>query len=371
MIALPSIAFGGFSGSAKDVTARNHKGRSVLSVRSWPTGPATTAQVVRRGDLGKISRTYKTLSDSQMQGWERLANSATGRSVLGQKAKLTGHNLFVRLNANLAYIGEDIIYNAPETSFDLPTVQFEDIWVTPPAVLISGIEWPAENLRLVVKMSDAQSPGVSVGWAKTVIVAPNMTPDWGEVDVTTLYTNIMGVTPVPGLHYFVELYWIDANTGYTGVPLQIDVIASENTSKNGQVYNGPRVKLMKGVNLTTENNTFREFDLELSVGSAYVSLEALLYRNDYGHLGPAIIDPVPPVFSELYQGKRFGLLGRSSNLEQDERVIVTIFTCSWRPDPYDPDKAYKMEVKLPGGISLYEFEYEIFDTSVFVNKNGE
>ena len=48
MIVLPSIAFGGFSGSAKDVTARQVGGRSILSVRAWPTGQTTNAQVARR-----------------------------------------------------------------------------------------------------------------------------------------------------------------------------------------------------------------------------------------------------------------------------------------------------------------------------------
>ena len=38
MIALPSIAFGGFSGSAKGVTARQVGGRSILSLKCFPTG---------------------------------------------------------------------------------------------------------------------------------------------------------------------------------------------------------------------------------------------------------------------------------------------------------------------------------------------
>lgn len=49
MIALPSIAFGRFSVSAKGVTARQVSGRSILSVKCWPTGEATGAQLVRRG----------------------------------------------------------------------------------------------------------------------------------------------------------------------------------------------------------------------------------------------------------------------------------------------------------------------------------
>lgn len=51
MQTLPSIAFGGFSGSAKGVTARQVAGRTILSVKSWPTGQTTNAQVAITPEL--------------------------------------------------------------------------------------------------------------------------------------------------------------------------------------------------------------------------------------------------------------------------------------------------------------------------------
>ena len=93
MIALPSFAFGGFSGSAKGVTARQVGGRSILFVRCWPTGVATGTQLVRRASLKKISKSWKDLSSDQMRDWDRLAEHATGQSVFGQAAKLSGLNL--------------------------------------------------------------------------------------------------------------------------------------------------------------------------------------------------------------------------------------------------------------------------------------
>lgn len=103
MIANPSIAFNEFSGSAKGVTARFTKGRTVLSVRSYPTGLATAAQLVSRNSLNKISRAYKQLSDSQQLAWGILAERLNTRTVLGSKIKLTPHNAFVRLNCNRAH----------------------------------------------------------------------------------------------------------------------------------------------------------------------------------------------------------------------------------------------------------------------------
>ena len=62
MIALPSIAFGGFSGSAKGVTARYQDGRSILSLKSYPTGEATVLQIARRTSLKKITKTWPLLT---------------------------------------------------------------------------------------------------------------------------------------------------------------------------------------------------------------------------------------------------------------------------------------------------------------------
>ena len=89
MIALPSIAFGGFSGSAKGVTARQVGGRSILSVKCWPTGAATGAQLIRQASLKKISKSWKELTSDQMHDWDRLAETATGQSVFGQAAQLS------------------------------------------------------------------------------------------------------------------------------------------------------------------------------------------------------------------------------------------------------------------------------------------
>lgn len=100
MIALPSIAFGGFSGSAKGVTARQVGGRSILSVKCWPTGAATGAQLVRRASLKKISKS-----------WNKLALSQEARSVLGTKGKISGANLFTRLNYWIVACG-----GTPETN---------------------------------------------------------------------------------------------------------------------------------------------------------------------------------------------------------------------------------------------------------------
>ena len=121
MIALPSIAFEGFSGSAKGVTARRVGGRNILSCKCWPTGAATVAQVARRASLKKISKSWKLLSSEQMQEWDRLAEHAAGASVLGKKAELTGQNLYVRLNVNRQWLAKLSFLLLPSPMWPFPT----------------------------------------------------------------------------------------------------------------------------------------------------------------------------------------------------------------------------------------------------------
>ena len=226
MQALPSIAFGGFSGSAKGVTARQVAGRTILSVKSFPTGPTTNAQVVRRTSMSKISKSWKLLSTDQMREWDRLAEHASGQSAFGQKAEISGMNLYIRLNVNRAMAGEVLLSNAPESIVAVPNVEYTQVIVTPQLMVMAGVRHQPAPYKLVVKMSASQSAGISNGWSKTVIITPGIEDDWGEADVTTLYLKTIGVEPVPGEKVFVEAYWLDTSTGFAGIEARDTVIVT-------------------------------------------------------------------------------------------------------------------------------------------------
>lgn len=202
--ALPSIAFECFSGSAKGVTARQVAGGTILSVKSWPTGQTTNAQVARRTSISKILKSWKLLSNDQMREWDRLAEHTSGQSAFGQKAEISGMNLYIRLNVNRAMAGETLLSSAPAGTVAVPNVEYSQIAVTPELVAITDIKHQASPYKLVVKMSAGQSAGISNGWSKTVIITPGIEDDWGEADVTTLYLKTIGVEPVPGQKVFVE-----------------------------------------------------------------------------------------------------------------------------------------------------------------------
>ena len=267
MKALPSIAFNEFKGSAGDVTARVSKGRQVLSARSMHSSSKTPAQAVSRNRLAKISRSYKKLTDVQMKAWAVLAEKMKGISTFGQAAELTPHNAFVRINSNLQMVGMPLLNDAPAYINDVPEGLYEDLWISPDMIIFTGLEQPSDSHVLVFKMSPALSPGVSSGWGQTVIITPGMAPDWGDADLTALYTDVMGIAPEAGKKYFCEFYWMDKNTGFTGESMAISAVCKAGSTAYNREYT-PRVMItQKQVVPTDETASVEDFKFELSPGS--------------------------------------------------------------------------------------------------------
>lgn len=271
MIALPSIAFEGFSGSAKGVTARRVGGRNILSVKSHPTGPTTNAQVVRRTSMGKISKSWKQLSSEQMRDWDRLAEHASGSSVFGQKAEISGLNLYIRLNVSRTMAGESILTNAPEQLVALPNVSYTALWVTPKNIVIKGIAHEA-GLKLVIKMSAGQSAGVSSGWSKTVILSPGMEDDWGDADMTYLYLKTIGVKPAVGEKVFLEMYWLDPVTGFTGQTTYDSKVCETEAEAEAEGYVKRNKITMADLK---EESHVSECDVDFSTNSPVISFDAV------------------------------------------------------------------------------------------------
>ena len=272
MIVLPSIAFGGFSGSAKDVTARQRDGRSILTVRCWPTGQATNAQVARRASMSKITKSYKTLTAAQMQEWERLAEHASGTSIFGQKAELSGINLYVRLNVNRVMAGESMLVNAPATLSSVPNASYRLAVVSPSMVVFQGIKHQSAPNKLVVKMSAAVSPGISNGWSKTVIISPSTEDDWGEADLTTLYTKTIGITPEVGQKVFIEVYWMNTATGETGQEYRSSVICMTD-EQAAALVGGSRVRYTEDNIKST--STVSVCEMEFTTGAPVIYFDIL------------------------------------------------------------------------------------------------
>ena len=318
MIAKPSIAFNDFSGTAKDVTARSVNGRNILSVRAQQSKIVTPAQAVSRNKLSKISRAYKQLSDSQMTAWGTLASHLKGISTFGSPAELTPHNAFVRINSNRAMVGMPLLTEAPVYKADVPEVLYEDLWISHDMIVFTGLEVPSDTYRLVVKMSPAQSPGTSSGWSKTVIVAPGIVDDWGEANITKLFTETIGVAPQAGMKYYLECWWLDTETGFTGESMWVSAICKEGSTAYNETYT-PRARVT--LDNIAESEGFESLDIELSHGSTILSVDATYSNNTGVASGEFVLKKTNKTLPDL----RAWALARCSNPERNWMARPNLF----------------------------------------------
>ena len=134
--------------------------------------------------------------------------------------------------------------------------------------MFGGIKHESAPLNFVVKMSVSQSAGVSNGWSKTVIITPGMEDDWGEADVTRLYLKTIGVEPVPGEKVFIETYWLDTATGFTGLECRDTVVVT------GESPYQRRVKATMYNLDPTEESHVSSLDVDFSTGAPVAQFDA-------------------------------------------------------------------------------------------------
>ena len=350
MIVKPSIAFNDFSGTAKDVTARNVHGRNILSSRAQHSKIVTPAQAVSRNRLSRISRTFRQLSDSQINQWEVLAGHMKGISTFGQSAEMTAHNAFVRINTNRAMVGMPPLTEAPPYINDVPEVDYEDFWIMPERIVFMNVQQPSDNHFLVVKMSPAQSPGVTNGWSKTVIVAPGVDVEYGDVDLTERYINIKGFELIAGQKYFCEFWWLDSTTGFTGESMMISAICKE-TSVGYDAPYVPRTIIEVDEAYDAPTRCYlADMEVGLVKGSALANGKFIYeWRNTRVNMYVEDVTFPPGVFP-----CKMAFMGRGTRLDPTSINLVSVSV-----------EKYSDGMRLQIDAESYRTEryYEVFDTT--------
>ena len=112
----PSIAFDEMSGSAKGVTAAKTRGRKYIRNRGYGGSTRTAFQSSVKAVFKQLSQAWQGLTNEQILAWNAAANTAQGKSVLGTKSKISGANLFMRLNYWVVYCGGQIMTTPPTLS---------------------------------------------------------------------------------------------------------------------------------------------------------------------------------------------------------------------------------------------------------------
>ena len=78
-----------------------------------PRDPRTPVQVTRRRAMGRARALWGTLTENQYAAWKAAALGAHTRRRMNQSGALSAYLLFVKLNCNLAVVGQPMVFDPP------------------------------------------------------------------------------------------------------------------------------------------------------------------------------------------------------------------------------------------------------------------
>ena len=166
---IPSIAFEEMSGSAKGVTAAKVRGRKYIRNRGYGGGVRTSAQAAVKSIFKQLSQSWKNLTNAQILAWNALAQTQAGKSVLGTSAKISGANLYSRLNFWIVKCG-GVALATPPNLVGVEAPAEADIDLSAEAFTFQLTDMPAvtDDIKLVILASAPQSNGVTRAYGKAV-----------------------------------------------------------------------------------------------------------------------------------------------------------------------------------------------------------
>ena len=211
---IPSIAFEEMSGSAKGVTAAKMKSRKYIRNRGYGGSVRTSDQAKVKSVFKMLTTKWKTLTNEQILAWNKLALSQEGRSVLGTKAKLSGSNLFTRLNYWVVSLGGQVMVTPPEiNSVEAPSAA---------TIVCQGDTFTFKldqdltdngGIFLVIEATEGQSNGVTRAHSKAVAIKLVEEPDDTAINIAADYVAKHGAPSAAAPKIFFRYYFVNSSTG--------------------------------------------------------------------------------------------------------------------------------------------------------------
>lgn len=211
---VPSIAFDEMSGSAKGVTAAKVRGRKYIRNRGYGGAARTSAQAAVKSIFKQLSQSWRNLTNAQILAWNALAQTQAGKSVLGTTSKISGANLYSRLNYWIVACGGQAIANPPALQgVEAPTEAVITLTPTKFTFELEGEPEGVENLKLIVQASAPQSNGVTRAYSKAVQIGGPLEAVTEEYDLKKDYDEKHGAPNAASPKVFIKYFFVNTVTG--------------------------------------------------------------------------------------------------------------------------------------------------------------
>ena len=210
----PSIAFEEMSGSAKGVTAAKSRGRKYIRNRGYGGATRTSYQSSVKSIFKQLSQAWRALTNEQILAWNAAANTAEGKSVLGTKSKISGANLFMRLNYWVVFCGGSVMTTPPSLGgVEAPSAATVAISSSAMTFTLDSIPASTTNLKLIIEASEPKSNGITRAYSKAAAFGDPQTPSTTAYDIKSDYDNKCGAPSAGSPKVFFRYFYVNTVTG--------------------------------------------------------------------------------------------------------------------------------------------------------------
>lgn len=211
--------------TAGTVYSRN-RGGNYRKALTKPLNPQTTYQINARSLLTNWAQAFRGLTQAQIDAWNNASLDFPKSNRVADRIYLSGENLYIRCNTNLALVGGTPI-TAPPLPTSIPSLDTLNLTVSNGGgtVVIDFTPSPTDpNTAYKIWMTPGLSPGrnyVKNRFRQIGVLAPgSASPN----DITALYVARFGAIPPVGQKVFVKLVPVDTASGLEGFFRQAETL---------------------------------------------------------------------------------------------------------------------------------------------------
>lgn len=199
-----------------------NRGGAYMRTKVTPNNPQTVAQQNARALLSSLSTQWAELTEPQRLSWNSAVADFATTDIFGDLKNPSGFNLFVKLNANLANVGEAQVLSAPAKG-EVPYAEFtEAIFDLSTSTVSLGFDGVAYD---TVSLLVSATPSVSAGKSNVSNLFKVITVTTGAgvgADVFAAYVAKFGA-PLVGANITFRVQPVIA-TGQKGTPQTVKAL---------------------------------------------------------------------------------------------------------------------------------------------------
>lgn len=205
------------------VAAKNRYGQ-YLRNKVTPVNPQTSFQQNVRQTLAAISASWRELTFAQRASWDAGTVNFPFTDIFGDVRQYSGQTLFVKLNANLAKIGQPLVNVAPLPAGFAEIASTGVVAEATAGVLTDltasfNIATVPAGYALAVYATPPTAPGINFVKNRFRFIG-TATVTANDADLLTAYTDRFGTAAVVGQRIFLRFALVNSSTGQQGVPVQ-------------------------------------------------------------------------------------------------------------------------------------------------------